>query len=212
MAQVIGQAAQVKFFWSAGTRSWLNVVGVQGSPILPTIDQTLAESLFTEAKAYFTTSGLQVGLGPTVSFAAMSIRSIHAANLPEFKSSGAAAAGTGTGDLLPLSAAACVTFRTAGAGRSFRGRSYISGFVEGANDATGRIVGGFNTAAAAFFQAFHDAMPGHGLSMAVLSMPRDAVTIPAKTIVGKSGFANPVIGISVRNTKWESQRRRTGRV
>lgn len=40
------------------------------------------------------------------------------------------AAGTGSGELLPLQCAGVITWRTAGRGRSARGRSYISGWAE----------------------------------------------------------------------------------
>lgn len=40
--------------------------------------------------------------------------------------------GTGSGEVLPLQSAAVLTWRTGGRGRSARGRSYISGWSEGA--------------------------------------------------------------------------------
>lgn len=211
-SRVINNCGQMVLRWAAGTRSWNNVYGMIGQPTLPVFTQTLANTLDTAIKGQVAASGLAPLLGPTVQLVSVSIRSLTAPNQAEFVGAGAPASGTGTGDLLPLNTAACVTLRTALAGKSFRGRSYIAGFTESQNDATGRIVAAANTAAVAFVQGIVSTLSANGMGMAVLSFERDPVTIPAKDIPGKAGFGNTVTALIARNTKWESQRRRTGRV
>jgi hypothetical protein len=139
------------------------------------------------------------------------VRDLRTANLPEFESSPQDVPGTGTGDVLPLNVAACLTLRTALAGKSFRGRQYFSGFTEAQNDAAGRVAPAVNTAIKNLFDNFGNAMVAHGWTPAVLSRPADAVTIPAKTTPARVGQGNPITASIARNLKWESQRRRTGR-
>ena len=189
----------------------MNVLGLVGNPGLPTINQAFVDSLFAAVKADAATTSLLALMPGTITFTGLSVRDISQANRAEFNSTGAAVAGTGTGDPLPLSNACCVTIRTAGAGKSFRGRVYITGFNESQNDATGRQAAAVNTACQAFIQAvdFHTTVVG--AIIGVLSPPRDAVTIPAVNRAAKPGFVTARTAFETRNTKWESQRRRTGR-
>ena len=210
-SRVISNAAQLKLNWSGPTRTWANVFGALGNPTLPVINQALANTLMTAIGTSFTSSGLAPLIGTSCSLVSVSIRSLNAPNQPEFVSSNAAVAGAGAGDLLPLSAAACVTVRTTLSGKSFRGRMYITGFTESQNDSTGRILTAANTAAQTFVNAISVNLASNGLSFAVLSFARDQVIIPQKTIAAKAGFATAASSFQVRNTKWESQRRRTGR-
>jgi len=211
-ALVIDNSAQVKLFWSAGSRSWMNVIGARGNPVLPVIDATLAQALFTAFGTAITSSGLGALLHTSVGLTQVSIRDISGPNRAEFVGTGTAVNGTGAGDLLPLSNAAVVTIRTAAAGKSYRGRVYFSGFTEAQNDTTGRALAAVNTAIFTFMGSVHATLSGHSMITAVLSAPREAHTIPEKVILGKSGFSTPAASFVTRNTKWESQRRRTGRI
>lgn len=210
--RVITNAAQMKVFWANGTRSWINVVGILGAPGLPLqITQANVDAMFTALKANSLTTTF-MGLCPTTtSLTKISVRDLRSANFNELTSTGTALAGTGTGDVLPLNLACCITLRTQLAGKSFRGRVYVSGMNELQNDATGRIVPAAATAAQGLVAAYSQCMSVITGGTAVLSFARDAKTIPAKTIAAKSGFANAVTATESRNLKWESQRRRTGR-
>jgi hypothetical protein len=208
---VIPNCGTLKIQWQGLTRTWLNVFGIVGNPTLPTITQALSDTLATEIRAQFTSTGLAALMATTVSLNTILLRDISVANRPEFTGAGAGVPGTGTGDALPVSLAAVVTLRTAAAGKSFRGRTYLSGFTEGQNDAAGRQAAAVNTASVAFVQAVVGVLTAHGMGMAVLSRPRDPLTIPEKVILGKPGFATVVTALVARNTKWETQRRRTGR-
>lgn len=212
MAQlVIPNAALVTLVWSGETRTWRNVLGAVGTGALPAIDQALANALFTGISTAAGFVNLLALLAPTVVFETLTIRDISGPNRAEFTAAGTPVSGGGIGDALPLSVAAVVTVRTALAGKSFRGRTYFSGFTEGQNDATGRQLPAVNTAIVGAMTSINSILAGHSLTVAVLSRPRDAKTIPAKTIAAKTGQGTAVSTFIARNTKWESQRRRTGR-
>lgn len=212
MAQlVIPNAALLTLNWSGETRTWKNVIGCVGTGGLPTIDQALANALFTGISTAAGFTAMLAHFASTVIFESISIRDIHAPNLPEFTSQGTPVSGGGTLDALPLSVAAVVTIRTAKAGKSFRGRTYFSGWDEASNDAQGRSVGFVNTSAESAMTSINSILAGHSMTVAVLSRPQDAKTIPARSIPARTGQATPVSAFITRNNKWESQRRRTGR-
>jgi hypothetical protein len=208
---VIPNALLVKINWTMGTRQWMNTMVLRATAAMPTIDQTFANNLFTDWSTAVTNQGLLPLLSATASCPNLSVRDISAANRPEFVSSGTALVGTGTGDPLPLSAAAVVTLRTAQAGKSFRGRIYFGGFTEAQNDASGRQAAAVNTATKNTVDQFNGSIAARGVQLAVGSRPAEAKTIPAKTTPARAGQANPVTVTLARNTKWESQRRRLGR-
>jgi hypothetical protein len=212
MAQlVIPNGAMLTLNWSGETRTWKNVIGllVTGTP--PTFGQALANTLFTGISTSAGFLSLLALLAPTVTLENLTVRDLRSPNQPEFTSSGVPVSGGGTGDCLPLNVAAVCTVRTALAGKSFRGRTYFSGFSELQNDAQGRQSAAVGTAIVAAMTSINSILAGSSLTVAVLSRPRDASTIPAKTITAKVAAATAVQSFEARNTKWESQRRRTGR-
>jgi hypothetical protein len=212
MAQlVIPNAAVLTLNWSGEARTWKNVIGMVGTGALPTIDQALADALFSGISTAAGFTGMLAHFANTVVFESVSVRDIHGPNLAEFTSAGTPVSGGGSLDALPLSVAAVVTIRTARAGKSFRGRTYFSGWDEASNDATGRQVAFVNTSAQGAMVSINSILAGHSLTIAVLSRPTDAVTIPARTTPARTGQATAVSAFVTRNSKWESQRRRTGR-
>jgi hypothetical protein len=201
----------MKLRWSGEGRQWLNVIGVMGSPTLPTIDQTLTNTIGTAISGTPAVQSLLALMAPTISFDGITLKDISAANRAEFISAGAAVLGSGVGDTLPLSVTAVVTARTALAGKSFRGRTYFSGFTEAQNDATGRSAAAVNVAIVGAMNSINGILQSHSMTVAVLSRPQSARTIPARDIFFRAGTATAVTTFLARNSKWESQRRRTGR-
>lgn len=210
---VITNSALIKAVWSNGTRTWLNVLGATLLVTPPTFNQALADAVTGAFNGVLATSGLLPLLATSTTFLHCTVRDLRTANQPEWIGANVSTVGTGTGDVLPLSVAAVATFRTNQAGRSFRGRTYFSGFTEAQNDATGRTAPAVNTAIVAFLNAFNTALQGSTINMqlAVLSRPAPTRTIPQRTLPSRVGQGNPVTLVLARNTKWESQRRRTGR-
>jgi len=208
---VVPNAAICRIAWVQGTRSWLNVFGLTVLTNPPTFDQALANTLATAWGTALTNNAILSKMPTSTRFHALFIRDIRTANQPEFESAAQDLAGTGTGDALPLSLAAAVTLRTALAGRSFRGRTFFSGWDETQNDANGRIAAALNTALESLIGTFNTSLRANGLEIGVLSRPADAKTIPAKTTPARAGQVNSMTQVIARDTRWESQRRRTGR-
>jgi hypothetical protein len=202
-ALVLATAVQVRLHWSFNGILGFNVLGgIVGGGYANS--QAHANALGTAVMAGFTSSGLKALMATTTSLLAAGIRDVRTANQAEFVSVAAATPGTGSGDPLPNQLAAVVTLRTALAGKSFRGRVYMSGAIEAENDATGKIASAFNTAIAAFITQCQTDMAAEGITLAVLSRPRTSPPFP----VAYAGAITPVSAIVTRDTEWDTQRRR----
>lgn len=210
-ALVIPNSAMLKINWQGPSRNYQNVFGLRWTSNPVIITQTMTDNAFGALKANSSTVALMALLGTNISLLNVTLKDLNTANQPEFVANGAALPGTGVGDTLPLSMAAVVTIRTALSGKSFRGRAYISGWTEAQNDSSGRALAAANTAAVNFVQAIQTVMNTVGFNLAVLSRNSAGRTIPEKIIPAKPGFSTAFTSLQARNTKWESQRRRTGR-
>lgn len=191
---VIANAVQVKVIWSrAGLRYAINVYGATG--LGPTgVNQALANTVGANVKSLFTSSTLVSAIHNSVSLEKVAVRSIGAANQPEFEDAGAAVPGTAVGNFMPPQVCLCVTMRTALAGKEFRGRSYIGGFSVGSADANGASNAGAVTAVTAFVDGLRTGQFGAALTLSVLSR--------------KNLVATPVTLVLSRTTTFETQRRR----
>lgn len=212
MAQfVVPNAVQIKLRWTMQGIPTLNVLGATAAGA-PTVNQALADALDTAIKAGYTSSGLAAICSTATILTSVGVRSVHAANLPEFIGAGAAVAGTGVGDALPRAVAIPITLRTGGAGKSFRGRVFISGLIETQNDSGAGIVAGAQTAALAFLTTIVNALTAQSLTLAVLSPALPTRTnASGETLAAKPAFATAVTARLIRNAYWGSQRRRTNR-
>lgn len=191
---VVPQGVLVRLLWSkGGTTTAINVLGARNATGA-VINQTLTNTLGSSIKSAVTSSGLGALQGTTFALAQVGVRNIAIANQPEFLDTGAAVAGSGTGDYLPPQVSFAVTLRTALAGRRYRGRTYLTGFVEAASDANGVATSGTATAAVAFITAVQSAMATSGLTLAVVSRVLS--------------ITEPVTAIVSRDLLWETQRRR----
>lgn len=197
---VVANAAQMRLIWALGGQLYaLNVLGVVNSGSVA-ITQALTNTLGTAIKAALTSSGHGAAVNSTVTLANVGLRDIRTANTAEFLDTGAAVAGTGTGDLLPPQTALCITLRTAQAGRSFRGRVYLCGYGEPVNAAGG--VASSSSTSVAFVVAIQNALIAQSLNLGVLSRPAPQLPIP------RAGFITPVTSVVARDSVWDTQRRR----
>lgn len=207
----VPSSAVLKILWSAPNRNFQNVLGLRWTSAAVVPSQAMVDTIFTNIKANAATTTLLSLMGSNVALFSISLKDINTPNQTEFTSTGAAAAGTGVGDTLSLSLAQVVTLRTPQSGKSFRGRMYFSGFTEAQNDATGRALAAVSTACTGWLTAWNTVLNGQGFAIAVLHRNSAGRTIPEKIIAPTSGFSTTATAFLVRNTKWESQRRRTGR-
>lgn len=193
-AVVIDNTAQVRIVWSkAGEPFAVNVLhGVKDFP-LEAVDQAdvdnLAAALATRVGA---TSYSQIS--NQIKISQVGIRDLDTPNNPEFiKGVAANVGGSGTAELLPLNVAACVTLRTNRAGASYRGRTYLTGWTEGAS-ASGVMNQITADQAVLMVTAFKNAMKDAGFTMSIASR--------------KLGTSEPVTSIVSRDLTWDTQRRR----
>lgn len=218
-ALVVSGAAVVTVRWSHLGVPMFNVMGalVAGAT---SITQGLANTLDAAIKAAYGTT-LSTHQGGSTALVSVGLRDIRTANQAEFIGTGAFAAGTGPGDILPRQNAVCVTLRTALSGQRFRGRVYLGGFTETDNDSTGSIGATLSTASVNFVTAISTSLSTNGLTLGVLSRPAERQTIVTTTFHGdgtssvdtvtreaRGGTITPVTSIAVRNAVWDSQRRR----
>lgn len=197
---VVPGAAQMRLIWAVGGQLYaLNVMGVVNSGSVA-ITQALTNTIGTAIKSGFASSSFNTAIHTTVTLANIGLRDIRTANTAEFLDTGAAVAGTATGDILPLQIALCITLRTAQAGRSFRGRCFLPGYAESVNTAVGLASG--STSAVAFVTAIKSALTASSLDLGVLSRPAPLASPP------RAGFITPVTAIVARDLVWDTQRRR----
>lgn len=207
-ALVIPAGVQVRLFWTIQGQQCFNVFGgsVAGGF---SATQTIANNLGAAIKTALGSSGLGVLLRTSTVLNSVGLRDVRTANQVEYVSAEASSAGTGVTDPLPRQVALCVTLRTAMAGKSYRGRVYIGGWVIGANSASGDCSTAAQTAAVAFVTAVKDALTAQSIQMAILSpeLP-ERQTASGATLPPKPAFATPVTAVLSRNLTWETQRRR----
>lgn len=217
---VIAGAAQIRLLWDVGTEGAVNVLGAQVTGGV-TFNQALADAIGQTIKGAFTAQ-LGALMATSTHLVHVGVRDLRTPNQPEFLDSGATVAGTGTGDPMPASVAICVTLRTPKAGKSFRGRVYLSGWTEAENDANGQAAAAANTAAASFMNVIATGIPTSGLNLAVLSRPSFASvttrtttfadgSTQVETIGRRNALTGSVTGVSSTETRtagWETQRRR----
>lgn len=216
----VPDAALINLAWfHAPARTWINVIGARAAPTT-TINQALANTLSTAIMSAFTTN-FAVHVGSTALLSYVAIRDIRQPNLPRFIGTAASVPGTATGDMLPGTTSLVMSLRTAKAGQSFRGRVYLGGFTEAANDASGSALAAVGTAGVAFINAISTAFSANGLTLAVVSRPSERVEVVTTTFhsdgsqdvetkvsPARAGQVTDVTSIAARNSLWDSQRRR----
>lgn len=218
---VIPSCVQIRLLWVLTGSGGVNVLHgvVTGSVV---VNQALANIIGSGVKAAFTARLATFMNGTNVALARVGVRDLRGPNLAEFLDSGAIAGATGVTDSLPSQTAACITLRTANSGKSFRGRVYISGWDEAANDATGTTAVAANTAAVNFLADIQSLLRANGMDLAVATRPAEEQIITRTTNhqngtttvrtlshqTAKNGLATPVTAIVARDAGWQTQRRR----
>jgi len=194
MPLVVPQGGLLRLiFTTSGVPSAVNVYGFINTGNVA-ITQTLTNTVGAAIKSAFTSSGQVNMTHTTISLSQVGLRDVRTANQAEFLDAGAAVPGLAAGDLLPLNVSFCITLRTALAGRSFRGRTFLWGYTETNNGATGAATAGVGTTGVAWVNAINTALQTSGLGLAVLSRTRSQV--------------NAVTSVQARDQVWDTQRRR----
>lgn len=200
---VVPNAALLRLIWSLSGQPYaVNVLGVNKGSVA-NITQALTDTVGTAIKAALAPSGLGAVLGTAVGLQSVGLRDINSPSQPEYLDSGAAVLGTAAGNLLPPQIAFVVTLRTALAGKSFRGRVYLTGFAVTANGATGQASTATGTASTAFITSIANALGASSMNLAVVSRP-STTSVPPRP----AGFVTNVSARIARDLVWDTQRRR----
>lgn len=195
-ATVIQNTAAVRIIWNYGGNAYaVNVYHGIMTGAFPSISQDSANGLAASVKSAWDASTMKPLIYSAIVPATVGVRSLDTPNQPEYLASTGATGSSNSTDPLPLQTALCVTLRTALAGASYRGRTYITGFTEG-NGVGGAATGTVGTACVDWITRLQSAMGSNGLNMSVASR--------------KTGQSKAVTAIVVRNTQWDTQRRRAG--
>lgn len=212
-AFVVPGGAQIRIVWACSGQTLVNVFGglSQGSG---TVSQATADAVRDIIVGAYASSGLAPLQTTQVAIQRVGIRDVSTPNNAEYESAVTGTGGTdAASDTLPRSAAVVVTFKTARAGKSFRGRSYMAGFAETQNATASVIAATAATASTAFWDAIRNNLPTAGYVQSILSPALPArpnhdgsAELPAKTATNTA-----VTTALVRSLEWGSQRRRNHR-
>lgn len=205
---VIPQAVLVRLVWKRGLDdAAINVLGAINIGAIA-INQSLANTVGAAIKGAFSSSGFAAIVGQDVALSEVGLRNINVANQAEFPHTAGPVSGTNVGELLPPQICLVITHRTALAGPSYRGRTFLWGFTEASNTGGSVCLDSAADAALAFLVAVQGVLAANGLTLAVLSRPRDAQVAPLPIKPAKAGWATPVTSLIIRNLGWDTQRKR----
>jgi hypothetical protein len=216
----IANCALVRLLWSEGAVALINVLAAS-KPGTVVINQGLANTLGAAIKNDLTTSGLANKLHSSISLQKVGIKDVSTPYNVEYFDTGAGVPGLATGDPLPTQTALVITLRTAKAGKSFRGRVYIGGWGELSNDPNHVCEPVSSAAALAFVNSINTSLIASGMHLAVASRPAEKVVTTVETIHAdgttstkvttlnaRTGTTQDVVAVELRNSVWDSQRRR----
>jgi hypothetical protein len=172
------------------------------------VDVTMANSILASLVSLQASSGLQAQLAGQGGIEGVTVRDLRDVDFAELISTLPGSPGTAAGEPMPQQIASVISLKTAKAGKHNRGRMYIPGWSEDAND-----VGAVMTAAAqAALQAFADGLQGAYLSgLVTLGVAQRPLYDLDTCVITTPGVTNAVTQAVVRNGFWDTQRRRAGR-
>lgn len=172
------------------------------------VDITMANNILAALAALQDSSGLTPELSDQGGLLEVSVRDLRSTDFAEIISNTAGRIGTAVGDSMPPQIASVVTLRTSKAGKHNRGRMYIPGWAETANGTTGQMSAPAKTA----LDAFAAGLPAAYLAgLVTLGVAQRPVYNPDDCTITVPGVTNAVVQALVRNSFWDTQRRRAGR-
>lgn len=190
--------ARIVINWVKGTETFSYVFYATKAGYDLTALQALAAGVDAvhnaTVKSYF---GNQVTYNNTTCYDARTLDGPMVANVDH------TGAGTNAQETLPLNLCVCVTMRTAGRGRSSRGRKYITGFTEG-NIQQGVWQGSCTANALLYVTNIHNAIATAGWSHVIRSIQENGVELTTANV-------RAVTSMTVRSAMVATQRRRVDR-
>lgn len=190
--------ARIVMNWTKGTETFSYVFYATKAGFDLTAQQQLADAVDGVVNATW-----RANLGAQITYLNTTVYDARESDGAITVSNAHTGAGTAATETLPLNLCVCVTLRTAGRGRSSRGRKYISGLTEGAVE-NGVWKGTATAAVLVFVDNVHIAIGDAGWQHVIRSIQQDGQPVnPAAT--------RAVTTLSVRNAQVATQRRRVDR-
>jgi len=201
---------------------WLLPNGKSASNILhghytssPPNTQTAVNTLYTAVTTAFTASGLAAAVVGTAELTGVGVRDLAESSpgvgLGEIVSSLSAVTGSATGDALPANVSFVVSLKTGLSRQANRGRVYLPGFAESANQPGGVASDAAKNAAVDFIGRINStALPASGMSLVIAHPARAGYTGSTGTNhpARSAGFVT-VTSILALNNVWDSTRLRS---
>jgi len=176
----------------------VNVYHVRDSAVH---DAALMET-YADAFDAWWVANLQAILSNSYVLSNITVTSMETGTGPQFiKSFSSGHQGALTGEQVAGNGAACISWRTASIGRSYRGRTYLGGLDAAATDTSVALATSFASAVASAAAALTTAVAAAGGVLSVLSRY-------ANLVARVTGLLTDITSIIV-DTKIDSQRRRT---
>lgn len=208
---VIPAAIQLKMEWVNGSRAFSNILHGTYAGTRP-VPPTLAETVFSAIKAASSTTAWMTHLPAEVEFTGVSLKDLNTQHQVDNPSNSGAALGTAAGLASPLNTALVVTLTTAQSGSGFRGRVYLAGMVNEDQQSSTLWSAAVGAAAVAFVQGIQGVMLANGMPMAIGQHALNAGTHhDGSPWEARPAAIVPVTGVSIRNPRIDTQRRRLGR-
>lgn len=190
--------ARIVMNWAKGTETFSYVFYATKAGYDLTAQQQLADAVDLAVNSVW-----KAQMGSQVSYVNTTVYDARESDGPIVMQNAHAGPGTASTETLPINLAVCVTIRTAGRGRSSRGRKYVSGFTEGAIT-NGVWQAGQTANALNFMYAVHTAIGDAGWQHVIRSIQQDGQPVnPAAT--------RAVTTMTVRGAMVATQRRRVDR-
>lgn len=205
----VTNGTELKLVWTlSGVPYALNILHAI-HPVGQTHTQAIANSIDTAVKSALTASALPAQLANTVALLRVSSRNMDSLSDPWFDGSAAALPGTAAGKPLPAANCLVVTNRTGLRGRSYNGRTYLTGFAEIANDSSGGATTAAATAASSFLNAIRTGVLGAPMNLTLGVLSR-YWTPPGttETVERVTPLINTITGSFMLDQRWDVQRRR----
>lgn len=200
VSQTLDRGVKLRLIWQIDAEdAWVNVLHGVTTPIAHAIAD-LPDIVMIAAKSAMVLSGLDDVMNNQTRLHRATARDLDQPNQAEYISTETPLGGTSSAGAIPLSAAICVTSRTALAGRSYRGRTYIAGFSETHNVSNGPSAAA-RTNAALFMTSLAAELLIEHVELGVASWTKDKVSTAVGTF-------QPTTQYVVTSPRWTSQRRR----
>lgn len=206
---VIPQCAQIVMYWNleSGRQGHIVLYGRYSGAFAGTTAQ--ANSILTGLTTGGAWTALAAFLSTATTLGAITIRDVSVANQPLVSSTTSGASGSSASPSLPNEVAAVVTLRTALAGKSGRGRSYVPGFATNALGAGNVIAAAAVTALQNWANTWPSIISGQGYTWVLGLKARQAYTGSTGTPhPARAATSVPITVATVRDNHWDSQRRR----